>query len=151
MADAGDDEGARTPAAAGFVCAVCHDAPDDAARIASVVGCGHRFCGDCLGRWVDIRRACPLCNAPIDAIASAAGATTAVRAPDRSGAAADEVVVVALAGLFEHFATINRLGVELREEVTRPSAGVVAVREAQRRYRTEMERIRLQIEEISRG
>jgi len=79
MADSARDEDASVThaGAADFVCAICHECPNDSS-VASVSGCNHRFCFDCINRWARIRNVCPLCNISFEDITSFDGVATTV-------------------------------------------------------------------------
>lgn len=46
----------------GFQCPICLDCPSSGSEVASISGCTHRFCFDCIGRWADTENKCPLCK-----------------------------------------------------------------------------------------
>lgn len=55
-----------------LICAICLDFPDDPKHIATVSGCTHRFCFDCIDKWAARSQAneCPLCKSSFHLIAS---------------------------------------------------------------------------------
>ncbi|KAL3810709.1 hypothetical protein ACHAXA_009991 [Cyclostephanos tholiformis] len=46
-----------------FTCAICLDAPPCMSEVASISGCTHRFCFDCIDRWAETENRCPCCKA----------------------------------------------------------------------------------------
>ena len=46
-----------------FTCAICLDAPESMSEVASISGCTHRFCFDCIDRWAETENKCPCCKA----------------------------------------------------------------------------------------
>ena len=54
-----------------LICAVCLDFPDDPKHIASVSGCHHRFCFECIEKWAKKgNHECPLCKSAFHLICS---------------------------------------------------------------------------------
>jgi hypothetical protein len=54
-----------------LICAICLDFPDDPKHIATVSGCTHRFCFDCIEKWAHKgSNECPLCKSSFHLIAS---------------------------------------------------------------------------------
>ena len=51
-----------------FTCSICIDFPESSDEFASVSGCSHRFCFDCIDRWARTEKRCPLCKAKFDTI-----------------------------------------------------------------------------------
>mmetsp|Transcript_40465 Transcript_40465/g.86194 ORF Transcript_40465/g.86194 Transcript_40465/m.86194 type:complete len:536 (-) Transcript_40465:375-1982(-) len=47
---------------ADFTCAICLDAPSSMTEVASISGCTHRFCFDCIGKWAETENRCPCCK-----------------------------------------------------------------------------------------
>lgn len=47
---------------ADFTCAICLDAPSCMSEVASIGGCTHRFCFDCIDRWAETENRCPCCK-----------------------------------------------------------------------------------------
>jgi hypothetical protein len=48
---------------ADFTCAICLDAPPCMSEVASIGGCTHLFCFDCIDRWAETENRCPCCKA----------------------------------------------------------------------------------------
>lgn len=46
-----------------FTCAICLDAPSSMTEVASIDGCIHRFCFDCIDKWARTENKCPCCKA----------------------------------------------------------------------------------------
>ena len=46
-----------------FTCAICLDAPPSITDVASISGCTHTFCFDCIDKWADTENRCPCCKA----------------------------------------------------------------------------------------
>lgn len=67
--------------------------------IASISGCEHTFCTECITRWADTRNVCPICRTRFTSIESADGALQQVS--DRLSAAATslEIILQYLLGL----------------------------------------------------
>lgn len=54
-----------------LICAICLDFPDDPKHIATVSGCTHRFCFQCIEKWAHKgSNECPLCKSSFHLIAS---------------------------------------------------------------------------------
>jgi hypothetical protein len=45
-----------------FICAVCLDTPTRMSDVASIMGCTHKFCYDCINTWAERSNKCPCCN-----------------------------------------------------------------------------------------
>ena len=45
-----------------FNCPICIDRCKDPTDVASIHGCDHKFCYDCIDRWAERSFACPLCR-----------------------------------------------------------------------------------------
>ena len=54
---------AALSALADFTCAICLDAPPAMSDVASISGCTHRFCFDCIDQWANTENRCPCCKA----------------------------------------------------------------------------------------
>ena len=52
-----------SPPPADFVCPICLDRPSKMSDVASISGCTHRFCWDCIGKWAETENRCPCCKA----------------------------------------------------------------------------------------
>ena len=63
-----------------FTCPICIDCPDTAEEVASISGCCHRFCFDCIDRWARTENRCPLCKARFNTIDRVVQAATPVAA-----------------------------------------------------------------------
>jgi hypothetical protein len=37
-----------------FTCAICLDAPSSLTEVATISGCAHRFCFDCIDKWAKV-------------------------------------------------------------------------------------------------
>lgn len=48
---------------ADFTCAICLDAPTSMTDVASISGCTHQFCFDCIDKWANTENRCPCCKA----------------------------------------------------------------------------------------
>lgn len=48
---------------ADFTCAICLDAPPSLTDVASISGCTHKFCFDCIDQWANTENRCPCCKA----------------------------------------------------------------------------------------
>ena len=59
---------AATRPPADFICAICLDAPPCMSEVASISGCTHRFCFDCIDRWAVTENKCPCCKARFQTI-----------------------------------------------------------------------------------
>lgn len=46
-----------------FTCAICLDDSPSMTDIASISGCTHRFCFDCIEKWAETENSCPCCTA----------------------------------------------------------------------------------------
>jgi hypothetical protein len=46
-----------------FTCAICLDSPLSITDVASISGCTHTFCFDCIDKWADTENRCPCCKA----------------------------------------------------------------------------------------
>jgi hypothetical protein len=67
---------------ADFTCAICLDAPSSMTEVASLDGCTHRFCFDCIDKWAMTENKCPCCKArfrTIDRVAKLEAASPARR------------------------------------------------------------------------
>ena len=53
---------------ADFTCAICLDTPSCMTEMASISGCMHQFCFDCIHRWAERKSKCPCCNARFESI-----------------------------------------------------------------------------------
>jgi hypothetical protein len=53
---------------ADFTCAICLDTPSCMTEMASISGCMHQFCFDCIHRWAERKNKCPSCNARFESI-----------------------------------------------------------------------------------
>lgn len=53
---------------ADFTCAICLDTPSIMTEMASISGCMHQFCFDCIHRWAERKNKCPCCNARFESI-----------------------------------------------------------------------------------
>ena len=60
-----------------LICVICHEPPDERS-VASIDGCSHQFCYECINRWAAIKNACPLCKAAFRTVTSFDGATAEV-------------------------------------------------------------------------
>ena len=45
-----------------FICAICLDTPTTMSHVASIRGCTHKFCYDCINTWAERSNKCPCCN-----------------------------------------------------------------------------------------
>ncbi|KAK1592131.1 hypothetical protein Q3G72_020023 [Acer saccharum] len=54
-----------SPAISGKKCPICLETLSER-RAAVLVTCTHAYCLDCIGKWSDLKRKCPLCNAEFD-------------------------------------------------------------------------------------
>jgi hypothetical protein len=45
-----------------FTCPICLDAPTSMTDVASISGCTHKFCFDCIDKWANTENRCPLCK-----------------------------------------------------------------------------------------
>jgi hypothetical protein len=45
-----------------FICAICLDTPTRMSDVASIIGCTHKFCYDCINTWAERSNKCPCCN-----------------------------------------------------------------------------------------
>jgi len=45
-----------------FICAICLDTPTTMSHVASIRGCTHKFCYDCINTWAEQSNKCPCCN-----------------------------------------------------------------------------------------
>lgn len=45
-----------------FICAICLDTPTIMSHVASIRGCTHKFCYDCINTWAERSNKCPCCN-----------------------------------------------------------------------------------------
>ena len=52
-----------------FECCICFEEPR-ANNIATLNGCNHEFCLDCVTEWAETNNVCPLCRAPFQSIES---------------------------------------------------------------------------------
>ncbi|KAL3781863.1 hypothetical protein HJC23_005403 [Cyclotella cryptica] len=46
-----------------FVCAICLDCPATLSELATISGCTHRFCFECIDTWAKTENKCPCCKA----------------------------------------------------------------------------------------
>ncbi len=53
---------------ADFSCAICLDTPSCMTEMASISGCMHQFCYDCIHRWAERKNKCPCCNSRFESI-----------------------------------------------------------------------------------
>lgn len=51
-----------------FICPICLDSPDCMSEVASINGCTHRFCFDCVDKWAETENTCPCCKARFQTI-----------------------------------------------------------------------------------
>ena len=51
-----------------FICPICLDAPDCMTEVATINGCTHRFCFDCVDKWAETENRCPCCKARFQTI-----------------------------------------------------------------------------------
>ena len=51
-----------------FLCPICLDAPDCMTEVATINGCTHRFCFDCVDKWAETENRCPCCKARFQTI-----------------------------------------------------------------------------------
>ena len=51
-----------------FICPICLDAPDCMTEVATINGCTHRFCFDCVDKWAGTENRCPCCKARFQTI-----------------------------------------------------------------------------------
>jgi len=51
-----------------FICPICLDAPDCMTEVATINGCTHRFCFDCVDQWAGTENRCPCCKARFQTI-----------------------------------------------------------------------------------
>ena len=51
-----------------FTCAICLDAPPSMTDVASISGCSHKFCFDCIDKWALTENKCPCCKARFNKI-----------------------------------------------------------------------------------
>lgn len=61
---------------ADFTCAICLDTPSCMTEMASISGCMHQFCFDCINRWAERKNKCPCCNARFESIYRMVALTT---------------------------------------------------------------------------
>eukprot|EP00986_Skeletonema_menzelii_P018913 scaffold26769_cov187-Skeletonema_menzelii.AAC.2 len=45
-----------------FTCAICLDKPDTLVDLATISGCSHKFCFDCIDKWAETENKCPCCK-----------------------------------------------------------------------------------------
>mmetsp|Transcript_19765 Transcript_19765/g.29526 ORF Transcript_19765/g.29526 Transcript_19765/m.29526 type:complete len:458 (-) Transcript_19765:263-1636(-) len=45
-----------------FTCAICLDKPDTLVDLATISGCTHKFCFDCIDKWAETENKCPCCK-----------------------------------------------------------------------------------------
>ncbi|KAL7475907.1 hypothetical protein ACHAW6_001804 [Cyclotella cf. meneghiniana] len=45
-----------------FVCAICLDCPSTLSELATISGCTHRFCFECIDTWAKTENKCPCCK-----------------------------------------------------------------------------------------
>mmetsp|Transcript_2591 Transcript_2591/g.3875 ORF Transcript_2591/g.3875 Transcript_2591/m.3875 type:complete len:84 (-) Transcript_2591:367-618(-) len=50
-----------------FQCDICNE-EHNSENVATLSGCTHYFCFDCIERWTSQRRTCPLCRSEVSAI-----------------------------------------------------------------------------------
>ncbi|KAL3773077.1 hypothetical protein ACHAW5_007292 [Stephanodiscus triporus] len=77
---------------ADFTCAICLDAPPCMSEVASISGCTHRFCFDCIDRWAETENRCPCCKARFQTI------DRVVALPPSPAEAASETEAIAAGG-----------------------------------------------------
>lgn len=75
-----------------FTCAICLDAPPCMSEVASIGGCTHRFCFDCIDRWAETENRCPCCKARFQSI------DRVVALPPSPAEAASETEAIAAGG-----------------------------------------------------
>eukprot|EP00580_Thalassiosira_gravida_P008974 CAMPEP_0201651838 /NCGR_PEP_ID=MMETSP0493-20130528/43761_1 /ASSEMBLY_ACC=CAM_ASM_000838 /TAXON_ID=420259 /ORGANISM="Thalassiosira gravida, Strain GMp14c1" /LENGTH=147 /DNA_ID=CAMNT_0048128277 /DNA_START=73 /DNA_END=513 /DNA_ORIENTATION=+ len=54
-----------------FECSICLDSPTNLKDVATIRGCGHRFCFGCIQNWAEAKRVkllCPLCKKEFNTI-----------------------------------------------------------------------------------
>mmetsp|Transcript_33207 Transcript_33207/g.69883 ORF Transcript_33207/g.69883 Transcript_33207/m.69883 type:complete len:553 (-) Transcript_33207:331-1989(-) len=73
-----------------FTCAICLDAPPSMTEVATISGCTHQFCFDCIDKWAETENKCPCCKSRFRTIdrAVALPATPEARRGKRKRAAA---------------------------------------------------------------
>ena len=70
-ADNGDEDASGGNAGeVDFECPVCFECPDSLGNVATINGCSHQFCVDCISRWARIKSVCPLCKKVFETISS---------------------------------------------------------------------------------
>jgi hypothetical protein len=107
-AEFGDEDGLSAAEASDTEekeCCICLEEPSDD-DIATINGCEHKFCVDCITRWSDANNVCPLCRTRFTSIESAGGVLHQVHGMRRPAAA----VGINLAGLFNLEEVIPRGG-----------------------------------------
>mmetsp|Transcript_21145 Transcript_21145/g.38271 ORF Transcript_21145/g.38271 Transcript_21145/m.38271 type:complete len:545 (-) Transcript_21145:272-1906(-) len=70
---------------ADFTCAICIDAPSSMAEVASISGCTHRFCFDCIDKWAQTENKCPCCKARFQTIDRVVALPPSPASPARRG------------------------------------------------------------------
>lgn len=53
-----------------FECSICLECPIITKDIATISGCSHQFCFDCIDRWAKVKNTCPLCKVTFESINS---------------------------------------------------------------------------------
>jgi len=51
-----------------FTCAICLDKPDTLVDLATIAGCSHKFCFDCIDKWAETENKCPCCKSRFNRI-----------------------------------------------------------------------------------
>ncbi|KAJ9154468.1 hypothetical protein P3X46_027797 [Hevea brasiliensis] len=57
-----------SPAIRGKTCPICLKDLEDHRRAAVITVCLHAYCLDCIRKWSDLKRKCPLCNSSFDSL-----------------------------------------------------------------------------------
>ena len=57
----------KEPEATSFECAICYDETEGETP-ATIDGCQHKFCFQCIDKWSETKRECPLCRKPFTSI-----------------------------------------------------------------------------------
>ena len=80
-------------------CCICLEG-SSADDVATINGCEHKFCLDCISQWSEAKNVCPLCRTRFTSIESAGGVLLQV--PERRTAVAAGVNLVGVSNLEEN-------------------------------------------------
>ena len=107
-----------------FECCICFEEPR-ANNIATLNGCNHEFCLDCVTEWAETNNVCPLCRAPFQSIESNG---VLQQVPDRL-AAVEEARLERLHRLLEQARAVRQEAIDVLDDALQNEEEAADIRE----------------------